>query len=255
VKRIRKTRPIGVLTKALRIMDLVRASSSPLTLHEVSNVTGINKSTALRVLAHLEMDQYLARDMRGGYSAGTKILQTWAQASAHTRLRDAARRPLWELWQATKESANLGVLDGHEVLYLDCLESPQDFRLVAHIGTRAAFYRTSLGKAMAAFLPPQARGLLLASTHFETFTPGTLDSGARLEEELAKIRQTGYSVDNEESMVGVRCVAAPVLDASGQPVAAVSVAGPASRITPETVLTLGAAVQATARDIAAGLLA
>ncbi|MEN6532433.1 MAG: IclR family transcriptional regulator [Bryobacteraceae bacterium] len=253
MRRERKARPVGVLTKALQIMDLVRASSSPLTLHDINGVTGINKSTALRLLAHLETQQYLSRDVRGAYSSGPQLVEPRAQAGIHTRLRDAARRSLWELWQATGETANLGVIEGHDVLYLDCLESQNVFRLVAHIGTRAVFYRTSLGKAIVAFLPQNEQESFLKSTRFEPFTPNTITSRARLEEELGTIRKEGHAVDDEESVIGVRCVAAPILDSDGNAIAAVSIAGPASRVTQERVKELGAAVRATAQEISARL--
>ncbi len=245
MRRERKARPVGVLTKALQIMDLVRASSSPLTLHDINGVTGINKSTALRLLAHLETQQYLSRDVRGAYSSGPKLVEPRAQA--------AARRSLWELWQATGETANLGVLEGHDVLYLDCLESQNVFRLVAHIGTRAVFYRTSLGKAIVAFLPQEEQESFLKSTRFEPFTPNTITSRARLEEELGTIRKEGHAVDDEESVVGVRCVAAPILDSDGNAIAAVSIAGPASRGSEVRGKDLGAAVRATAQEISARL--
>jgi DNA-binding IclR family transcriptional regulator len=249
----RKMKPVGVLTKAFRIIDVVRASSSPLTLNSISVLTKINKSTALRLLSHLETEQYLTRDMRGGYSPGAKLLQAWGKSGNHTRLLDVARRSLWELWQATKESLNLGVLEGSDVVYLDCLESPHDFRLVAHVGTRAAFYRTALGKAMVAFLPKEERRILLKSTRFDPFTPRTITSAGALEEEFEAIRQLGYAMDNEESQIGVRCIAAPILDAD-RPVAAISISGPASRVTLDSVPELSRALRATVLEISARLL-
>jgi DNA-binding IclR family transcriptional regulator len=192
--------------------------------------------------------------MRGGYSPGAKLLQPWGVSGNHTRLLDVARRSLWELWQTTKESLNLGVLEGHDVVYLDCLESPHDFRLVAHVGTRAGVYRTALGKAMVAFLPKEERRLLLKSTRFEPFTPHTITSAGALEDEFEAIRQVGYAMDNEESQIGVRCIAAPILDADRGPVAAISISGPASRITLDSIPELSRALRATVLEVSARLL-
>ena len=254
MKRPSKMKPVGVLTKAFRIVDVVRASSSPLSLNDISNLAQINKSTALRLLSHLETEEYLSRDMRGGYSPGTKLLQPWGKSGNHTRLLDVARRSFWELWQTTKESLNLGVLEGHDVVYLDCLESPHNFRMVAHVGTRAAFYRTALGKAMVAFLPKEERLLLLKSTRFEIFTPQTITSAGVLEEEFETVRRLGYAMDNEESQIGVRCIAAPILDFDRGPVAAISISGPASRVTLDSVPELSRALRATVLEISARLL-
>lgn len=254
MKRPRKIQPVGVLTKAFRILDVVRASSSPLTLKDISNLAELNKCTCLRLLSHLETEKYLTRDMRGGYSAGAKLLQPWGKLGNHTRLLDVARRPLWEIWQVTKESVNLGILEGHEVVYLDSLESPHDFRLVAPVGTRATFNRTALGKAMVAFLPQEHRRRLLESKRFEPFTPHTITSIEALEEEFETIRQLGYATDNEESQIGVRCVAAPILDSDGGPLAAISISGPASRITPGSVAELSRALRAVVLEISASLL-
>ena len=82
MKKVRKAKPVGVLTKTFKIIELIRASSSPLTLDEISSVTAINKSTALRFLAHLEAEQFLSRDMRGAYSPGQKLLQPWRKRAA-----------------------------------------------------------------------------------------------------------------------------------------------------------------------------
>ncbi|MGP8246942.1 MAG: IclR family transcriptional regulator [Bryobacteraceae bacterium] len=167
---------------------------------------------------------------------------------------DLVRRSLWELWQATKESVNLGVLEGHDVVYLDCLESPHDFRLVAQVGTRAGFYRTALGKAIVAFLPQEERRGLLRSTRFDPFTPQTLTSEGALEEEFETIRQLGYAMDNEESQIGVRCIAAPILDGGRGPVAAVSISGPATRVTLDSVSKLSRALRTTVLEVSTRLL-
>lgn len=249
MQRPKKTSPVGVLTKTFRIMDLIEASPVPLSLHEISSRTGINKSTALRFLAHLETEQYLSRDARGGYSIGRRLLRFAAGRNAQAHLREVARQSLWQVWRATQETVNLAVVEGYEVVYVDCLESPHDLRLVTNIGMRAEFYRTALGKAFVAFLPPARRRSLLGSTQFRAFTPKTLTTAEQLEKEFARIRRRGYAVDDEESMTGLRCAAAPVLDAAGNPIAAISVSGPASRVTPARIKDFAAPLKQAAREI------
>jgi len=249
-----KTKPVGVLTKALRVVDLLQDSRSPLSLHEISIQAGINKSTALRLLAHLEGEKYLRRDEKGGYSLGPKFLRLGSEYNVQTPLRDTAREALWELWRITQETVNLAVLDGLDVVYIDCLESPHDLRLVSNVGMRAVLYRTALGKALLAFQPAEQCERLIKSLRFETFTPHTVTSAFELDRELNPIRQSGFAVDNEESVVGLRCIAAPVLDTRGVAVAAISVSGPTSRITPQKTPMLGEAVKVAAREVSARMV-
>ena len=168
----------------------------------------------------------MQRDEKGGYTLGAKLLQMGSDYNVQAPLREMARESLWELWRVTKETVNLAVLDGVEVVYIDCLESPHDFRLVSNGGMRAVLNRTALGKALLAFQPPEHRERLIKSLHFQAFTPHTLTSAEELSKELTPIRQSCYAVDNEESVLGLRCIAAPILDKRGNAVAAISISGP-----------------------------
>jgi IclR family acetate operon transcriptional repressor len=245
----RKSKPVGVLTKTLRILDLLRDSRSPASLHEISSQAGINKSTALRLLAHLEGEEYLRRDEKGGYSLGPKLLQLGSDYKVQAPLREMAREALWELWRVTQETVNLAVLDGLDVVYIDCLESPHGFRMVSNKGMRAVLHRTALGKALLAYQPPEQREWLIKSLRFQAFTPNTVTSAFELSRQLIAIRQSGYAVDNEESVLGVRCLAAPILDRKGIAVAAISISGPSSRISPQKTSTLGEAVKKAAQEV------
>lgn len=249
----RRVKRVGVLTKTFRILDALQASPTPLTLTAISGQTGINKSTALRFLAHMESERYVARDARGGYTPGDKLQRPGARPPFEVNLRDAAQAPLRELWRTTQETVNLGVLDGQEVVYLDCLESPHSFRLVANAGTRAVAYRTGLGKAILAFLPAGRRKAIVDSLVFQAFTPKTITSAERFRSELEKVRERGYAIDDEESVVGVRCLAAPILNAEQEAIAAVSISGPTARMTNERLPEFAATIRAAAGQISARL--
>ena len=101
---------------------------------------------------------------------------------------------------------------------------------------------------MVAFLPRDRR-LLLESKRFEAFTPHTITSAEALEKEFGTIRQLGYATDNEESQIGVRCIAAPILDSDGGPVAAISISGPASRVTLDSVPEFSRALRAAVQEV------
>ncbi len=249
MKKPRKSKPVGVLTKTFHIIETLRSSASPLTLKDVSELTGINKSTALRFLTHLENERYVTRDSRAGYSVGARLLQLGVRSTFHVNLLDAARLPLQELWRVTQETVNLGVLDAIEVVYLDCIESPQSFRLVASPGTRAVVYRTALGKAILAYLPQEQVAPVIASLTFQAFTPRTITSAAMLRRELERVAQQGYAIDDEESVLGVRCFAAPIFDQRREPVGAISVSGPTARMTDENTPRIVNAIRVAAQEV------
>jgi DNA-binding IclR family transcriptional regulator len=249
----RRSKRVGVLTKTFRIIDVLQSSASPLTLTEISERTGINKSTALRFLAHLETERYVARDAKAGYTVGDKLRPLGARSTLEVNLREASQAPLRELWRTTQETVNLGVLDGQEVVYLDCLESPHSFRLVANAGTRAVAYRTALGKAILAFFPANRRKAMLESLVFQAFTPKTITSAERFRNELDRVRKRGYSIDDEESLAGVRCLAAPILNVEQEAVAAVSISGPTARMTKDKLPEFAATIRAAAHQISASL--
>jgi DNA-binding IclR family transcriptional regulator len=253
MKGPRKSKPVGVLTKTFRIIETLRSAPSPLTLKEISEETSINKSTALRFLTHLETEGYVNRDPKGAYRVGDKLLQPGARSNLEVNLREVAQAPLRELWRITRETVNLGVLDGTEVIYLDCLESPQSFRLVANAGTRVVAYRTALGKAMLAYFAAERRKTVAGSFVYEAFTAKTVTTPERFLSELEKVRKRGYAIDDEESVLGVRCLAAPVLSAKQEPLAGVSISGPTARMSDDKLPEFVAAIRAAAQAISSRL--
>ena len=240
-----KSAPVGVVVKVLRILEILHDSPGGLQLKDIAKQTAINKSTAYRFLAHLESEKYLFRDETGAYVIGPKLARLGSINYEET-LRKIGRSMLQKLWTLTGETVNLAVLDGFEVIYLDVIESSHTFRLVTQAGARRPVYCTSLGKAMAAYLPEAELQELLISTKYQRFTPRTLVQPARLKRELLKVREQGFAVDNEEAVPGARCVAAPIFDSSGKVVAAISVSGPITRITEDKMPSLAASVKKAA---------
>jgi DNA-binding IclR family transcriptional regulator len=240
---------VGVLSKVLKIFDLLQDHPFGLDLQTISRRTGINKSTAYRFVAHLEREGYLMRDDMGCYTIGMQLLQLGARTNHRTILQQVAAPVLRDLLKATEETVNVGVLDGGQVLYMAVLESPHAFRLVSKIGLRRPLYSTALGKALLAFLPEEERENLLSSLGFQAFTPHTLTSLMQLRRELENVRRSGYALDNEESVLGARCVAAPILNARDEGVAAVSLSGPITRVTTEKITLFAAAVKEAAGEV------
>jgi len=160
-----------------------------------------------------------------------------------------ARPILWEIWKSTRETVNLGTLDQGTVLYIEVIESPHEFRLSSRVGTRRSLHATALGKALAAFLADDQKERVLATIQFQPLTPKTIMNLVQFRQELEIIRKQGYAVDDEETTLGARCVSAPILGADREVVAALSVSGPVTRISPAQVPALAGAVMNAARAI------
>ena len=245
----RKVHPVGTLQKTLRILELICDSPKGLRLKEISESTGFNKSTAYRFLVHLEQEGYLVRNGSQAYVLGFKFIEMAARGNWVEGLRSMAWPFLIELQRSVPETVNLAVLDLDSVLYVEVLESPHAFRLVSTPGMKRPLHCTGLGKVLLAFLPAADQERLLSAMTFERMTPRTITSPVRLRKELAQIRERGYALDDEEAVVGARCVAAPILDSRQHAIAALSVAAPVSRISRGQIPSFTRAVQGTAAAI------
>ncbi len=251
MRKTRKPRRIGVLTKTFRILELIREGRDHFTLTRIAERTGYDKSTVYRMLNHLEQEGYLHRDVAGCYSIGDSIRRMAQAGGGNEKLREVARPFLWGIWKATSEAVHLGVLEDTEVLYVDALESPLELRLVSTVGIRAEFYRTALGKAMVAFLPESLQEKLILSCTFKQYTIYTLTTPEQLSAEMAAVRARGYAIDQEEGNLGVRCVGAPIFNLDREVAGALSISGPTSRIAPERVQPLANTLLDAAREISA----
>ena len=253
-KKKRKSAPVGVITKVLRILELLYQFPEGLQLKDVADRTGINKSTALRFLNHLAQEGYLLRDSAGAYALGLRVIRLGGSKSFEKVLCKMSRPILENLRTITSETVNLAVLEGMNILLVDVLESPHRFSVIAAVGETSEIYSTALGKAILAFMEDGARkDEIFSSTHFVAKTPRTIMNIAQLKEDLAQIRKQGFAHDNEEAFVGARCIGAPIFSADGNVIAALSVSGPISRLPSHRLLYYAKLVCKAAQDIAASM--
>lgn len=253
-KQQRKSAPVGVITKILRILELLNQFSKGLQLKDIANKTGINKSTALRFLDHLERENYLLRDPRGAYSLGLRLMRLGGSKSFEKALCTISRPFLEHLRSITSENVNLAVLEGMNVLHLDVLGSPHRLSIISEIGQTGELYCTALGKAILAYMEDGPRkDELFASIKFDARTPRTITSMARLKEDLAQIRKQGFAHDDEEDSIGARCIGAPIFGPDGGVIAALSVSGPISRIPKQRLLYYAGLACEAAQNISAGI--
>jgi DNA-binding IclR family transcriptional regulator len=248
-----KSAPVGVVAKVIQIFELLDQAPGGLLLREIVNSTKINKSTAYRFLSHLESAGYVFRDADGYYMVGPKLAKLGSGANYQATLCRASASVLEQLRTETGETVNLAVLDGSEILYLSVFESQHTFRMVSEVGTRRALYCTALGKSILAYLSPELQRKIISTTRFERFTPHTICSAEDLGKDLHKIHRRGYALDDEETVVGARCIAVPIVNRDQKVIGGISVSGPVVRVTKRHVPEFAAMLRAAAEEIAARL--
>ncbi len=245
-----KSAPVGVVGKVIQILERLDQAPGGLLLREIVNSTTINKSTAYRFLSHLESEGYVFRDSDGYYMVGPKLAKLGNGATYQATLGRTSAGILEKLRTDTGETVNLAVLDGNEILYLRVFESQHTFRMVSEVGRRRPLYCTALGKAVLAHLPPEQQRKIISATHFERFTPHTICSAEDLSKDLHKIHRRGYALDDEETVVGARCVAVAILNRDRKVIGGISVSGPVVRVTKHRIPEFAALLKSSADEIA-----
>jgi IclR family acetate operon transcriptional repressor len=240
--------------RALQVLLQIAESPPPgLTLAACSSILGYSKPTTLRILRTLEARQFLRFDEElGVYTLGVATVQLGSEYLNRLDLRRAALPAMRALVDETQETAHLGVLSGTDVVYIELIDSPHPVRVFSRVGAAVPAYATAIGKAILAWTPEDARSAHLVHP-LAARTPFTLRTEEALEGDLAATRERGFAIDNQENREGICGFAAPVFDFQGRAIAAVSIAGPSTRVTPEAAPELGARIVETAAQISASM--
>lgn len=224
------------LDRVVAILDLLGESDASLSLAEICRQMSLRKSTAHRALMALERTGLIERAPAHRYRLGLKLYDMGNRAVEQIDLRARVHPFLRKLALRVGHTVHLGVLHKTRVVYIDKIEPiNRHVCISSRTGTSNPVYSTSLGKAILAFLPQEEIAKTIAGIQFTAFTSKTLTTPDELTGALERVRRRGFSVDDEEMELGTRCVGAPVFDASKSVVAAVSVSGPASRLTAHCV--------------------
>jgi IclR family KDG regulon transcriptional repressor len=241
---------LSSVKKALELLDHFTAERPELSLAEISREVDAHKSSVFRVLTTLEAAGFLEKDPRSGkYRLGLKILDLAGRVWGLHDIRQIATPYMEELARETGEVIHLAVLDGADIVYLEKKGQGQILTVATRVGGRNPAYASSMGKILLADLPDGELKAIMGRTKLKKLTSNTITEMPRLMEELARIREQGFALDNEETFPGIRCVGAPIRDAGGRVVAAVSVTVPVQRMSDERVRELWRLVTNTARMI------
>jgi DNA-binding IclR family transcriptional regulator len=239
------------LDRALTALLQIGASGERgLTLAECTSILGYSKATTHRILRTLARHGFLRTDDRNVYTLGVTNLRLGMDFLEQLDLRREALPLLRELAEKTAETVHLSVLHGADVVYIDKVESQHAVRMVSRIGHTMPAFSTGVGKAILAFLPNEELQALLPD-RIPRRTANTITSRTKLLRNLAGVRERGYSIDDIENEESIRCVGAPVFDHTGAVCAAISVAGPATRVTQQRVAELGTLAREAALEISA----
>ena len=210
------------LDRALRILDLFNESQRTLSASEIAATIGTTPATLYPTLHTLVSHGYLLRNDQKQFRLGMKLLERSGQVLAQSDVRRIARPHLRELAQSRQVTADLGILYGHEVLYLERELGHPTAVLAEVVGRRVPAHCTSLGKVLLAFHPDVGNPEFLKNLSLDAYTPNTIVDPKALAAELAHIRERGYALDIEEFHPGNACVGAPVWSHGGRVVAAIS---------------------------------
>jgi DNA-binding IclR family transcriptional regulator len=245
---------VQVLDRALGILDVLSNDGQELGPAELSERLDLHKSTAHRLLMVLERHRLIERSSQSGkYHLGLRLFELGSKAVARLDLRELVRPYLERLVSETGETAHVCILDGKEMLSIANVESPRTLRTPSTVGHRTPLHCTSVGKVLLALLPEDEQNELIKRLELKAYTRHTLTKPARLKAELKLIRQRGYAMDDEEFEEGLKCIGAPVMDHSGRVVAALSVAGPAFRLTNERIPAVARSAIRAASELSAEL--
>jgi DNA-binding IclR family transcriptional regulator len=241
---------VQVLDRALDIIEQLSQSPRPMGTTEISRSTGLSKSTVSRLLSTLQARDYVKRGRADGkYAIGPKLIALASCYIGSLELQTEARPYLSQLASDLNLTTHLGILDGNEVIYIEKLDRFPTKQLYSQIGYRVPAYCSSLGKCLLARYSGEELDHIMEGDGFRTYTPNTISGMEMLKEQLRKIREQGWAMDNQEYEKGHMCVGAPIYDYRGEIIAAVSASGTSAVITPDYLPVVVETVKEAAKQI------
>lgn len=238
--------------RALAILEAVGTSYRDVGIVELSQRVGLPVSTVHRLLATLVDDGFVVQNAETGrYRVGIRAFELGNAFLKQTQLSEIAMPGMRDLCARVNETVNLAIRDAYSAVYVDQVESDHLLKLFTRKGTRVALYCTGVGKVFLAGFSQDEIDAYLSTTELTPRTPKTVTDPALLRQQLEQLRSQGYAVDDEEFEWGVRCVAAPIHDHRGETIAALSVSGPAQRITNKVLAALSKELSRSSNAISA----
>ncbi len=243
-----KTR-LSSVANAIRLTKAFTEDEYELGISALAIRLGLAKSTVHRLASTLIGANILEQNKENGkYRLGMALFELGALVRRKMDVANEARPQLRSLMEMTGETVQLAIFDHDSVLYINMMESRQAVRMSSAVGSRLPAYCTSVGKVLLAYQGEDVVRRVI-ERGFVAYTPNTIDSAKKLNDELELVRQKGYAIDDEEIELGLRCVAAPIRNHDGVVLAAIGVAAPLQRMNKKVMQTCMTTVVAAADAI------
>ena len=248
MKDLNKNDEVGVLIKSMNL--LVCLAEAPLTVVELSDRTGISKPTIYRILHTLDSGGFVVRDQDNRkYILGPALIGLGRATRNSADLIRYARPTLTELSKKYNETVNLGVLSYGKVIYLSTLESRQQLRVTVPMTIENNAHTTALGKAILSSMEEEPALKIISSMYAAKANQTSRYSESEFIEHIRSCKTQGFAIDNEDDAIGFRCVAAPMFNSSGVPIAAISISAPTSRVSLEELMKIGVDLAAICNNL------
>jgi len=240
---------IGSIVKVFKLIEIL-VTEREFEVRELCKLCELPKTTVHRMLLTLQDLGYVSQSPKKRlYKATTKFFELGQSVMQNSGLIDIAHPHMAELSILAGESVNLGILNGIDAVCIDKVEGQSPLKVDQPIGSRYPAYFSGYGKACLAFLPEEERASLLDSIDIVPVTDKSLKTVDAIEKDLEQIRTKGYALDDEEGLIGIRCIAAPIFDHSKKVVAAISIAAPSQRFVKKKIPSMAKLVMKTADKI------
>ena len=213
---------LQTVDRALQLLEILAEHPKGMQPKEIEELLELNKVTVHRLLATLENRGFVER-MGSSYVIGLKVVELSSMKLSNVELKTEAAPYLRELVNKLGLPVQMAILEGHEAVFIDKIESIHSFRMYSQIGKRIPVYACGVGKVLLMQKTDEEIKEKMDKIQFEAFTSKTLTSVEELIDAINGARKKGYAVDNEEHEVGIYCVAAPIYDYMGKVIAAISV--------------------------------
>lgn len=238
--------------RALDVLEYLAQQGGAGRVSDIAKALRCSKNTAFRLLKTLQQRGFVSQTDDASYELTFKLLNLGECVLRNTDLHSAARPYLEELNRQFGETFSLGILDGDEIVYLDRVLGTRPYHTSYSVGARTTAHSTALGKAILAFSPGTVVDRVIKAG-LRPRTEHTIADPERLRADLRMTAARGYAYDNQESVIGIRCIAGPVFDRSGDVVAAISVSALAARVTGDYAKTLAKRTVALAAALSSRL--
>jgi len=230
---------VQTIERASSLIDILSQSPRGISIRDLSAKAKLPKGTTHRLLSSLTYFGFVRQDPKTrNYLLGFKFIEFGQLILGQLDLRREAEPFLKDLAEKTKETVHLVFLDRNEIVYIDKVEADHGqggLRMASRIGLRNPAHSSAVGKVLLADLPEEALEIFLRNKGLPWRTDNTITEPNQLKEHLKLVKRQGYAIDDEENEKGIRCVGAPIYNETGKVVAAVSVSGPAFRVTRKVI--------------------